>query len=484
MRRIKYGMAKVYSWDDVGYPITLEVSIMPGLPRLEFARPVSTGFITIRERLRAGFRSADLLWPPCRIVADISGLKTIQGSSLDFPLAIAILLASGQIPEGHFAAKGELRLDGSLWLDEENASAEFPAQCEVFAPLLKEETTVGSLQAFVSYMSMDPEEHDQFVESERRAIKERKKALPTTQAMPWDRLSIDQLYGQDAAHRALQLALSGKHDLLLEGSPGCGKSSLVWAYAGLLPEMPLRSPKPSVTLRRFIGGGPQRIQGEVVEAHDGILYLDELYLFRKEILDHLTGILDHRQVLHVSRTKEEIQAADILLIATGNPCPCGYKYETEQVCRCSFYEIHRYRSRVRSPLHDRFTLHVEMVSLASRVLPQILQRREELDPLKIRSRIEACQEMQKQRLLDLGLTPVLNGRLPKEALDHEAVIPPKLTREAALLAKHYRLTARSYLNLLRLSRTIADYAGEERIADDHLFDAALYLPRLKEGEAA
>lgn len=484
MRRIQYGIAKVYSWDEVGNPITIEASLMPGLPRLEFARPVSPGFITIRERLRAAFRSANLQWPSCRIVADIGSLKTIHGRTYDFPLAVAILLAAGMIPEGNYAAKGELRLDGSLWLNEKLPRLESLDLCRIFVPIPNGIAAVSSLQAFVSYLALDPDERERFLELERDALSDRKKEHEVIQAAPWDRLSIDQLYGQDSAHRALQLALSGKHDIFLEGSPGCGKSSLVWAYAGLMTHMPLRSPKPSVTLRQFLGGGPQRVSGEVVEADAGILYLEELYLYRKEVLDHLTGVLDQRQVLHVSRTKEEIRSADILLIATGNPCPCGYKYESEEVCSCSLYEINRYRSRVRSPLHDRFTLHVEMVSIASRELPQILQRRDELDPIAIRKRIEASWDVQKQRLIHLGLPPVLNARLPKDVLDREAVIPGRLIREAALLAKHYRLTARSYLNLLRLSRTIADYAGCEEMAEEHLFEAVLYLPRLKEGEVA
>lgn len=484
MRRIKYGIAKVYSWDELGQSITLEVSLMPGLPRLEFARPVSPGFITIRERLRAAFRSAEMQWPACRMVADISGPKTIQGETYDFPMAIAILMASGQIPEGEFAAKGELRLDGTVWLDQKNTGLEFSDPVKIFAPLEEGVTAVGSLQAFGLYWSMRDEEREEFLRAELEALKERVPESKVVQAAPWDRLSIDQLYGQDGAHRALQLALSGKHDVFLEGSPGCGKSSLVWAYARLLADKPLRSPKPSVTLRRFLGGGPQRIRGEVVEAHGGILYLEELYLYRKEVLDHLTGVLDHRQVLHVSRTKEEIQAADILLIATGNPCPCGYKYDNDQQCCCSLTEINRYRSRVRAPLHDRLTLHVEMHSLATKDLPRILQRREELDPTVIRERIEASWQIQAERMRDLGYAPILNARLPKEILDHEAVVPRNIARKAALLAKHYQLTARSYLNLLRLSRTIADLSGDERLAEDHLFEAALYLPRLSEGEVA
>lgn len=458
---------------------------MPGLPRLEFARPVSPGFITIRERLRAAFRSTEMQWPACRIVVDISDTKTIQGRTYDFPIAVAILLAAGLIPQGEYAAKGELRLGGSLNLDEKIHRMNLPEQCRIFAPVEAGCITVGSLQAFVCYLGIETKDQrvqDAFVNSERITLEERKSAKRVVQAAPWDRLSIDELYGQDAAHRALQLALSGKHDVFLEGSPGCGKSSLVWAYASLLPDKPLRSPKPSITLRSFLGGGPQRIRGEVVEANAGILYLEELYLYKKEVLDHLAGVMDRRQVLHVSRSTEEVHHADVLLIATGNPCPCGYQYESDHLCRCSLHEIHRYRSKVRAPLQDRFTLHVEMLSLATHDLPQILQRREELDPTEIRKRVENSWEIQAKRLKALGLNPVLNARLPKEILNHESIISRNILRESAVLAKHYKLTARSYLNLLRLSRTIADYAAQETITEDHLFEAALFLPRLKEGE--
>ena len=135
MTRIHYGVAKVYTWDYEGQVITIELSLLPGLPRLEFATRVGTGFGTVRDRLKAAFRSSGLKWPTCHIVCDIRNAEKIIGRQYDLPIALAILMAAGQMPEQKLLAKGELNLDGTLFLEEELPLRIKQIDLPVYAPL-------------------------------------------------------------------------------------------------------------------------------------------------------------------------------------------------------------------------------------------------------------------------------------------------------------------------------------------------------------
>ena len=211
--------------------------------------------------------------------------------------------------------------------------------------------------------------------------------------------------------------------------------------------------------------------------------MDEIYFFSKHVLNHLLGLLDHRQV--VEKSKEERGLTSRLsALSFWESLPLWQIIRDRSPCRCKPYEILRYQQKLKGSLRDRFTLYVPMRSLPSRELPKILAKQDALDPQMIRQKIEVARDIQRARALNLGLAIPWNGRLPKQYLGREDVIPKEIARQAATLAKHYHLSARAYLNLLRLCRTIADYEESKQVRASHLYEAMLYLPQPSEESVA
>jgi magnesium chelatase family protein len=303
------------------------------------------------------------------------------------------------------------------------------------------------------------------------------------------------VHGQALARRALEIAAAGHHNLLFCGPPGAGKSMLArrlpgllppWAFeqaleatavhsaaglvppgGGLLPERPFRAPHHTVSTAALVGGGPQPRPGEISLAHHGVLLLDEVPEFERRTLDVLRQPLEDG-VVHLARAARSVTfPADFLLVAAMNPCPCGYQGHPRRACRCRPGEAERYAARVSGPLLDRIDLVVQVPPVDPEALTGPLVQAEAT--VAVRQRVVGARQRQARR------QHAVNSRLTGSSLD-QLRRDPSLAALLVQAMTRLDLSARAADRLLRVSRTIADLAGADRVERVHLAEALQFRP--------
>ncbi len=486
-----------------GIPVDVEVDIGSGLPAFNIVGLPDAAVQEARERVRSAIRNAGYEFPLRRITVNLAPADVRkEGPIYDLPIAVAILIASGQI-ENHFAdtaLMGELSLDGRL--RHVSGVLPFVAMCHseriasvvVPAEDVREARMVGGVSAFglqsLDQLKLAPPdwEHAELPAPECEPA-----------AMAHD-LSV--VRGQEHVKRALEVAASGGHNLMMQGPPGSGKTLLaralpgliapltplesidvskVYSVAGLLSrtqpllrERPFRSPHHTISHAGLVGGGSMIRPGEVSLAHRGVLFLDEFPEFSGKALEALREPLE-AGVVTISRARGSVTfPARILLVAAMNPCPCGYYGDSRRPCSCSESTVSRYQRRVSGPMLDRFDLFTEV--------PRV--EYEELTGAPtgersgaVRDRVIAARAMQAERLaskssmVNSEMDPVDVRRYCQERLEDDA--RPLLASATERLG----LSARSFHRVLKVARTVADLDGSETIGTAHLAEAVQYRRR-------
>jgi magnesium chelatase family protein len=453
-----------------------------------------------RERVRGALSAIGLSLPPKRITVNLAPADLPkEGSHFDLPIALGMLAAMGVLPSDvadRYCVLGELGLDGSiaavsgvllaaLKAGDQGLGLICPAACGAEAAWVGtvELVAAPNLIALVNHLK-----GTQVLAAPEPRIAER----------PSDAPDLRDIKGQEAAKRALEVAAAGGHNLLMVGPPGSGKSMLAARLPGLLPPLsppealevsmissvagqldggrisrlrPFRAPHHSASMPALVGGGLRARPGEVSLAHNGVLFLDELPEFPRQVLDSLRQPLETGRVM-VARANAHVEyPARVQLVAAMNPCKCGYLGDPQLACtrapRCAV----DYQGKISGPLYDRIDLQIEVpaVSAADLALPPAAEGSDE-----VAARVAAARAVQTARYEGLGAAVRCNAQADGEVL--EAAASPDEAGRALLVqaAEKLKLSARGYHRVLRVARTLADLAGAETVGRAHIAEALSY----------
>jgi magnesium chelatase family protein len=506
-------LARVHACEVVGlegYIIDVEVDFNPraGIPSFTIVGLADTAVRESRERVRAAIKNSGLQFPSKGYVVNLSPADIPKHSTAyDLAIAVGVLAVTDQIPLGALDGTlfvGELSLDGTVRHVSGALAVALTAQQQGFtrlyvapedapqAALIEgvEVYPVTSLGCLVEHLyGLQP-----IPPFDRSTLNLDRAAPPTA-------VDFADIRGQETVKRALEIAAGGNHNVLMNGAPGSGKTLLARAMPGIMPALsfdealevtriysvadllppdealmrqrPFRAPHYTVSQPGLVGGGSIPKPGEVTLAHRGVLFLDEAAEFSSRTLEALRQPIEDK-VVTISRARGSLTyPANFLLVMAMNPCQCGYFGDALKPCTCTPAMIQRYQSRLSGPLLDRIDLYIDV----RRVDYDKLLGSEKAEPsASIRARVEAARRIQRERFE--GMNGVFaNADMTVTDIERFCILTAEAKRLIDSAIRRLQLSARVYHRILKVSRTIADLSGSERIEVTHVAEAVQYRQR-------